>query len=101
MCDDADLGSIYFRTVSKPLVLALEAWLREQRDRVSAKSEIAKAINYSLNRWTSFTRFLDDGRICISNNAAERAVRGVALGRAIGHSPVRMQAVIAQPPSTH
>ena len=67
---------------SKPLVLALEAWLREQRDRVSAKSEIAKAINYSLNRWTSFTRFLDDGRICISNNAAERAVRGVALGRA-------------------
>jgi hypothetical protein len=51
---------------SKPLVLALEAWLREQRDRVSAKSEIAKAINYSLNRWTSFTRFLDDGRICIS-----------------------------------
>src|ERR1019366_8132077 len=61
---------------SKPRVAALEAWLREQRDRVSAKSEIAKAINYSLNRWAAFTRFLDDGRICLSNNAAERAVRG-------------------------
>ncbi len=67
---------------SKPLVDALETWLREQRDRVSAKSEIAKAINYSLNRWAAFTRFLDDGRICLSNNAAERAVRGVAIGRA-------------------
>ena len=66
---------------SKPLVAALEAWLREQRDRISAKSEIAKAINYSLNRWAAFTRFLDDGRICLSNNAAERAVRGVAIGR--------------------
>ena len=67
---------------SKPLVVALEAWLRGQRERLSGKSEIAKAINYSLNRWPSFTRFLDDGRICLSNNAAERAVRGVALGRA-------------------
>ena len=66
---------------SKPLVAALESWLREQRDRISAKSEIAKAINYSLNRWAAFTRFLDDGRICLSNNAAERAVRGVAIGR--------------------
>ena len=66
---------------SKPRVAALEAWLREQRDRISAKSEIAKAINYSLNRWAAFTRFLDDGRICLSNNAAERAVRGVAIGR--------------------
>ena len=67
---------------SKPLVVALEAWLRGQRERLSGKSEIAKAINYSLNRWPSFTRFLDDGRICLSNNAAERAVRGVAFGRA-------------------
>jgi len=66
---------------SKPLVLALEAWLCEQRDRVSSKSEIAKAINYSLSRWPAFTRFLNDGRICLSNNAAERAVRGVAIGR--------------------
>jgi transposase len=66
---------------SKPLVVAYEAWLREQRALLSSKSEIAKAINYTLDRWAAFTRFLDDGRICLSNNAAERAVRGVALGR--------------------
>ncbi len=69
------------REQSKPIVLALEAWLREQRDRVSSKSEIAKAINYSVSRWPAFTRFLNDGRICLSNNAAERVVRGVAIGR--------------------
>jgi transposase len=67
---------------SRPLVDALETWLRDERDRVSSKSEVAKAINYSLSRWAAFIRFLDDGRICLSNNAAERAVRGVALGRA-------------------
>ena len=66
---------------SKPLVAALETWLREQRALLSPKNELAKAINYSLNRWASFTRFLDDGRICLTNNAAERALRGVALGR--------------------
>jgi transposase len=66
---------------SKPLVLALEAWLREQRAKLSSKSETAKAINYCITRCTAFTRFLDDGRICLSNNAAERAVRGVAVGR--------------------
>jgi len=69
------------REQSKPLVDALETWLREKRDHVSAKSEIAKAINYSLNRRADFTRFLDDGRICLLNNAAERAVRGVAISR--------------------
>ena len=42
--------------------MALEAWLREQRDRLSSKSETAKAINYCLTRWSSFTRFLDDMR---------------------------------------
>ena len=66
---------------SKPLVEALEVWLRERRARVSGKSDIGKAINYSLNRWASFIRFLDDGRICLSNNAAERGLRGVAVGR--------------------
>ena len=38
-------------------------------------------MDYLLKRWPAFTRFLDDGRICVSNNAAERALRGVALGR--------------------
>jgi transposase len=66
---------------SKPLVADLDVWLRQQRVLVSSKSEIAKAINYSLNRWEAFTRFLDDGRICLSNNAAERAIRCVAVGR--------------------
>jgi len=66
---------------SRPLVIALEAWLREQRKTLSAHSETAKAIAYSLNRWTSLTRFLDDGRLCMSNNAAERALRCVAVGR--------------------
>ena len=66
---------------SKPLIIVLEAWLRNQRDRLSSKSDTVKAINYCLTRWTAFTRFLDDGRICLSNNAAERAVRGIAVGR--------------------
>jgi transposase len=66
---------------SRPLVVALETWLREQRSKLSARNEIAKAIRYSLNRWASFTRFLDDGRLCMSNNAAERALRGIAVGR--------------------
>ncbi len=66
---------------SKPLVVALEAYLREQYERLSPKNAVAKAIHYVLVRWASFTRFLDDGRICLSNNAAERALRGVALGR--------------------
>src|SRR4051812_45788119 len=66
---------------SRPLVTALEAWLREHRAKLSAKSEVAKAIDYLLKRWPSFTRFLEDGRICLSNNAAERAIRGIAVGR--------------------
>jgi transposase len=66
---------------SRPLVTALEAWLREQRSKLSARSETGKAIAYSLTRWVGLTRFLDDGRLCISNNAAERALRGIAVGR--------------------
>ncbi len=64
---------------SKPLVEALETWLREERRKLSSKSPVAKAIDYSLKRWRAFARFLDDGRICLSNNAAERAVRGIAM----------------------
>ncbi len=66
---------------SRSLVTELEAWLREHRSKLSAKSEVAKAIDYLLKRWPSFTRFLEDGRICLSNNAAERAIRGIAVGR--------------------
>jgi hypothetical protein len=53
----------------------------EQRRKLSARNEIAKAIQYSLGRWTALTRFLDDGRLCMANNAAERALRCVAMGR--------------------
>ena len=44
------------------------------------KAPVAKAIDYSLKRWRAFTGFLDDGRICRSNNAAERALRSIAPG---------------------
>ncbi len=66
---------------SRPLVVELEEWLRMRRRKLSGRSEIAKAIQYSLNRWTALTRFLDDGRLCMSNNAAERRLRPVAVGR--------------------
>ena len=64
-----------------PLVAGLEAWMRTERPKLSRHAEVAKAIDYMLKRWPAFARFLDDGRICVSNNAAERALRGVALGR--------------------
>src|ERR1700738_4786753 len=67
--------------VARPLGGAVETWLREQRRKLSAQNEVAKAIQYSLNRWTALTRFLDDGRLCMTNNAAERALRGIAVGR--------------------
>lgn len=62
---------------SKPLA----TWFNEQRKKLSSKSDAARAIDYTLKRWQAFTRFLDDGRLCMSNNAAERAVRGIAVGR--------------------
>lgn len=66
---------------SRPRVEALETWLREQYDRLSPAGQVAKAIAYSLNRWDGLARFLDDGRLCMTNNAAERALRGIAVGR--------------------
>ena len=66
---------------SRPFVTALESWLREQRAKVSKNSETGKAIDYSLKRWTALTRFLDDGRLCMTNNAAERELRAIAVGR--------------------
>ena len=67
--------------LSAPLVANLQAWMREQRAKLSRGNDLAKAMDYILKRWSAFTRFLDDGRICLSNNAAERGVRGIALGR--------------------
>ena len=66
---------------SAPLAAELEAWMREERAKLSRGNDVAKAMDYMLKRWPSFARFLDDGRICLTNNAAERALRGIALGR--------------------
>jgi transposase len=64
-----------------PLVASLEQWMRAERSKLSRHADVAKAMDYMLKRWEAFTRFLDDGRICLTNNAAERGLRGVALGR--------------------
>ncbi len=64
-----------------PLVTDLESWMKAERGRLSRHADVAKAMDYMLKRWSAFSRFVDDGRICMTNNAAERALRGVALGR--------------------
>ena len=64
-----------------PLLQDLHAWLSETLGRVSAKSDLAQAIGYTLGHWKALVRYCDDGRIEIDNNAAERALRGVGLGR--------------------
>jgi transposase len=66
---------------TRPLLDAMKPWLTQTLGTLSQKSEAAKAIRYVLTRWVSLTRFCDDGRIEIDNNAAERALRCVALGR--------------------
>lgn len=69
------------RDKSAPLLATLEAWLHDERARLSRSASVAKPIDYMLKRWDRFARFIDDGRICLTNNAAERALRGFALGR--------------------
>src|SRR4249920_2810024 len=64
-----------------PLVNDLIDWMKRERGKLSRHNEVAKAMDYMLKRIDVFTRFLDDGRICLSNNAAERELRGIALGR--------------------
>ena len=66
---------------SAPLVTELEEWLRKNRTTLSKSSAVTEAIDYMLKAWPAFTAFLGDGRICLTNNAAERALRGIALGR--------------------
>ena len=81
---DADTRRSTRQDLIRPLVADLHDWLKAERSRMSKHNPVAKAINYMFEetgRWEAFTRFLDDGRICTTNNAAERALRGVALGR--------------------
>ena len=66
---------------SAPLMGELQEWLKAQLAKLSRNHDLAKAINYMLRRWDAFTRFLDDGRVCLTNNSAERALRCVPLGR--------------------
>lgn len=69
------------RRDSLPLVGDLRDWLQTERAKLSRSSPVSEPIDYMLKRWDGFTSFLDDGRICLTNNAAERALRGFALGR--------------------
>ncbi len=66
---------------SKPLLDDMHDWLLRERESLSRSAEVLKPMNYMLKRWDDFVRFLDDGRICLTNNCAERALRGIALGR--------------------
>ena len=68
------------RKESAALVAGLEDWMRAERAKLSRHAAVAKAIDYMLTRWGAFARFLHDGRLCLTNNAAERALRGLATG---------------------
>jgi hypothetical protein len=83
-----------------PLVGELTEWMRAERGHLSRHAETAKAIDYMLKRWAAFNRFLDDGRICLTNNAAERALRGMHSAAKPGCSPVPTVAASEPPPST-
>ncbi len=66
------------RELSAPVLAELKEWMRAERVKLSKHAPVAKAMDYMLRRWELFARFLDDGRICLTNNAAERALRGIA-----------------------
>jgi len=66
---------------SKPLLDDLQGWMLTQRRQLSGKSALGKALQYALNRWEALARYLDDGRLSIDNNLAERLLRGIALSR--------------------
>ena len=69
------------REHTAPLVAELEAWMRDNRAKLSRHDPVAKVMDDMLKDWAAFTRFLDDGRICLTNNAAEHSLRGIAMGR--------------------
>ena len=65
----------------KPILVELRAFLDATMAKISGKSSLAGAIRYAVSRWTALTRYIDDGRLEMSNNAAERAIRPLSLGR--------------------
>ena len=80
-CKSPEERVVVRQSLSRPIVGALEAYMREQMVKLSPGHDLAKAMSYILKRWTGFTLFLGDGRVCLSNNAVERGLRGIALGR--------------------
>lgn len=66
---------------SKPKVEAFRTWAEQQLTRIPGKGDLARAFRYGLSRWPSFCLFLEDGRVAIDNNAAERALRPIGIGR--------------------
>lgn len=82
---------------SAPLVAELEEWMRGERARLSRHAPVALAIDYMLKRWEGFTRFLADGHVCLTNNAAERALRGLLSAESPGSSRAPNAAPIARP----
>ncbi|MFM1988514.1 MAG: hypothetical protein RJA99_1471 [Pseudomonadota bacterium] len=66
---------------ASPLLVELRIWLQATLGNLSSKGELAQAIRYALTRWAALTRYANDGRIEIDNNAAERSIRDAALGR--------------------
>ena len=69
------------KELGAPVLAHLKEWMQAERVKLSKHAPVAKAMDYMLRRWELFARFLDDGRICLTNNAAERALKGIALGR--------------------
>lgn len=69
------------RAEAKPLIERMQAWFTATLARVSGRSDIAAAIRYALTRWQALTRYVEDGTLAIDNNAVERAIRPLALGR--------------------
>ena len=76
-----DARSAIRQKETRPRVEAFKAWAEVQLTRILGKSDLAKAFRYALNRWKAFTLFLDDGRVAIDNNTAERAIKPVVIGR--------------------
>jgi transposase len=72
---------------SRPILDALHQWMVLQRQQVAGNSATAKALDYSLKRWTALTRFVDDGQLPVDNNWIENQIRPIALGRSTGCSP--------------
>jgi transposase len=77
----AELRRAVRQEKSKPRVDAFHAWAERQLTRIPGKSDLARAFRYGLSRWPSFTLFLEDGRVAIDNNPAERGMRPIGVGR--------------------